>query len=618
MPELRFDTVQLVHDISVVYNPSQGQNIITVLDNNPNAARLKYGLKGIRGWCNAMMDEIRVYSSIQSLPQIPLPDFNDEDSESERLTKAQSFEWNTARFELAIFKKAANSNQWAEFGVAALKNAGGFRYRIHRILDLATDNIGVRVGEFGQIGVQVRAVGFDLPKAADRISITGHWVQEFVFVQEVTPLVINQASPAATPTPTATPTPVTPPNLLLSLASGTNADATLDTPITLTVSNLPIGTVITGTWLRNGVATSFTESIVVSTSANTFSSAKFTQPGNYSLQITYQGTNYTSNTIPVILSPSVKFVLAAGVTLVEPDRNTIIGIRLKNFQPNTSVAATWVKEGVGILDSSLPIDGNGEYQADIGSSAQIFRDPPFGIGNYRLRVIVGGVQYLSNEITISIPAQIVATLPSGVTTASTASATAITITGRYFARSGSIPISYSWLRADNTVVFTSSGNNTINVVNNTFTLNLTAAQLQNATTGNYKLRLYLDHTGTTPYFSNEISVTVNNPSTVTISPTSANVFGGTTHTFTVTLAHFTNGTVLNTVWQREGVDLANTATTRTFNPASGTSLSYSVQSSTFYNGSLGNYRLKVTTPSGQILFSNNCLFTSSNDAGGLG
>lgn len=516
------DTVQISHDISLVYSPTAGSQIIELVNNNPNQIRNKFGLGNVAGVANGLLDELRCYASISSLAEVSLPDIAPEDTESEKIVKVQSFEWSSARFELAIFKKAKGQADWAEFGVAALKNSSGFRYRIHRILDLTTDNIGARIGEWGRIGVAIRSVGYGFPQNLDRITFTGHWVQEFTWVQEhPTYVVVNNYGGGSSPTPTPTPTPPPIPTLTLSLASGsTSAVANNDEKITLNIEDIPTGTQLTGTWFKNGVDTGVAETVT-----------------------TVEG--------PILLST------------------------LK-------------------LREKLP-------------------------GSYSLRLFYNDNGYLSNSVAVTVNPEVSISLPSGTTTALTGSSTPILVTGKYFNRSGSVPISYSWLRSsDNVAVFTSSGNNSINIVNGSFTINLVAAQLQNGTTGNYRFRLYLDNTSTIPFVTNEIAVQVTNPPAVVISPSSANVFNGVTYTFTITLSHFTNGEVLNTVWQREGVDLTSTATTRTFNPSSGTSVSYTVQSTSIYNGNTGNYRLKVTTPSGLVMFSNTCLFHVTNTSGGEG
>jgi hypothetical protein len=516
------DTVPKFWDIAVAYNNVAGTQIIELLQNNPNKIRGIYGLESVKGCSNALLNELRCYASISSLAEIGLPVITSEDSESERVTKAGSYEWGTARFELEVFRRAEGSSEWVECGVAALKNAGGFRYRIHRLLDLITDNIGAQVGEWGRIGVRIKAAGYGYPQSYDRITFTGNWTQEFTWTQEhPTYVQINQYGNSPSPTPTPTPTPPPIPTLTLSLASGsTSAVANNDEKINLVVTDIPVGTQLSGSWFKAGVDTGITESVTTTGSAIQLSTLK--------------------------------------------------------------------------LRDKLS-------------------------GQYKLRLFYNGTGYLSNEVAVTVNPELTASLPSGTTTALTGSATPITITGKYFDRSGNVFISYNWLKSDNTVVYTSSGSNSITITNNTFTINLAAAQLQNATNGNYKFRLYLDDTSTTPFLTNEIAAQVTNPPTVVISPPSINAFYNTAdYNIQITLSYFTVGQNLSLIWQREGVDLPASANSKLFNPSSGNTLSYLVTVNSFYPGTLGNYRLKVTTAAGQILYSNLCNFFSQNDSGGLG
>lgn len=242
------DTVPIFWDIAIAYNNIAGTQIIELLQNNPHKIRQVYGLEGVKGRSNGFLDELRCFASISSLAEVGLPLIDGDSTESERIMKAGSYEWKTALFELEVFRRAGNSPEWVECGVAALKNAGGFRYRIHRLLDLITDNIGAQVGEWGRIGVRVKPVGYGYPQSYDRITFTGNWKQEFNWVQEHPfYVVVNNyggSGTALTPTPTPTPTPDPEPTTAPTLTVTRTIDSTgyiyadADTNITLAASGL--------------------------------------------------------------------------------------------------------------------------------------------------------------------------------------------------------------------------------------------------------------------------------------------------------------------------------------------------------------------------------------------
>lgn len=342
------DSVQISHDISVVYSPAAGSQVIELVCNNPNHIRNKFGLGNVPGVANGLLDELRCYAAITSLPSPELPNISGEDTESEKLTKAQSYEWGTARFELVVYKRAKNSADWAEFGTQALKNAGGFRWRLHRILDLTTDNIGARVGEWARIGVAIRSVGYGMPASFDRITFTGHWVQEFTWVQEhPTYVQINQygSSPSPTPTPaptpTPTPTPPTPPTVTLALASGTTtANANNDDKINLTITNIASGTQLSAKWYKEGVDTGLTESITTTGAPIQLSTLKLRDKlsGNYRLDVFYNSVAYPSNAVSVSVTPEITLSLPSGATTANTGDQTLITVSGKYFSQTGSQA----------------------------------------------------------------------------------------------------------------------------------------------------------------------------------------------------------------------------------------------------------------------------------------
>lgn len=443
------DTVSISHDISVVYSPASGQNIIELVCNNPNQIKSKFGLDGVFGVSNGLLDELRCYASISSLPDIGFPDITAEDSESAKITKAQSYEWGTARFELVVFKKAKNSVDWSECGVSALKNAGGFRYRLHRILDLVTDNIGARVGEWGRIGVSVRSVGYGLPAAFDRITFTGSWQQEFTWVQEHPTYVIVNSYGGGSPSPTPTPTPTVTPTFTLSLGQGkTSVVANNDEQIILTITDVPAAKGISGTWLKDGQAVAATESISTSSSnIHILSSSKLAQfgAGNYSLRLTYEGVEYTTNAVSVILVPKVSLAITAtqsgDLSFFVVDGQTYeFSIQGNYFVPGAATFVWYrgsspatVSPSPGTnnpITGSLTVGSNGSFTLNKSTSNATFTsayDTTNKEGVYKIRITQNGVSYESNTIQGAHKASSIG-LPSSLSMSGGGSA-AVTITG---------------------------------------------------------------------------------------------------------------------------------------------------------------------------------------------
>lgn len=405
MPELfEAQTVPMTHDISLVYSNQVGDKVIEVLHNNPNVIRHAYGLEGVRGCANALLRELRCYASINSLASVPLPNIERETPESDKLVAINEFEWKTARFELVVFKRAKNSGEWVECGVTALKNSSGHRYRLHRILDLVTDDVGATVGEWGRVGIAVRAAGYGYPQSWDRIAITGGWVQEFTWCQSrPTYVQVNNYGSTSTPEPEPTPAPV--PTLTLALATGsTSAVANTDEKIRITITEVPTGTQLSGTWFKDGVDTGIAEALTTTGSPIELSTLKLRDKlsGQYSLRLFYNDGGYLSNTVSVTVNPEITLALPSGVTSAQTGSFTPITISGKYFPTGTAVTYQWLKaptDSAGLPNGNFVPGTNGTFT--VTQDASIFQTK--GTGNYRLAVYVGSntTPHYSNEISVT-------------------------------------------------------------------------------------------------------------------------------------------------------------------------------------------------------------------------
>lgn len=516
-----FQPVKYHRQILTNILPSQMGKKIIIADNISHKIRGRFGLWDVPGWVNALIHDCWVTAKIRSLPEVKLPIFGEFDPTEERLRKTLLYEWGTARLELELLLGDPLGN-WGSFGETAIKNSNGYRYRKHRALDLMTDAPGFQLEEGYKIGVQLINVGFGDLTSQDKIDILGAWTQEFVAVQAQPPYVINNVyGSSQSPSPSPTPTPVVIPTLTLSLASSaTTVNANNDEKINLIVTDIPVGTQLTGTWFKDGINTGIIESVIT-----------------------------TGNVIQL---------------------------------------------------STLKL-----------------REKFSGL--YKLRMFYNDTGYISNEVSVTVNAEVSLSLPSGVTSALTGTGTSITVEGKYWNSGTNITYTYNWLK-DNVVIFTSTGGaKTATVNNGIFTFNLSATELQGATSGNYQLRLNIvEGTSTVAYLSkNTIPVVITNPATVSTTPGQVNIYGGTTYTHSVVLSHFVSGSVLATVWQKDGVDLPATAESKTFTPANN-QMTYTKPSNFIYpTNAVGLYRVKVTV-GGNTYFSNTCNVYSQNEMGGMG
>lgn len=159
---------------------------------------------------NCFIKNLRAFALINSLSEAALPNFELEDSETDKLYKTLDIEWKSARKQLTMY--ISNGGDWIKVGSISLLNPSGYPYRIYSLMDSYTDGLAVELGDNGKIGVQVENVGYGLLDATDEVTIHGCYLEEiFVQLPEPNPITIvnsggsNSGSTgggSTTPTPT--------------------------------------------------------------------------------------------------------------------------------------------------------------------------------------------------------------------------------------------------------------------------------------------------------------------------------------------------------------------------------------------------------------------------------
>ena len=199
--------------IAIELSPSQMGEIVVIADNNQAAFFNQYGLTECKGWINAQVVELQLFTEIVvSIPEVVPPILVKGDEYSNTI-RTNDYLWKTSRMELELYDRS-QFGKWVKFGIVPIKHNSGFRYRRSRLLDMLTDNIQSEFSRGGALGVRLVNVGFGNLTPPDLVNIRGSWIQEPVIIQEQLPYVINTinsygstASPS--PTPSLTPTPTT-------------------------------------------------------------------------------------------------------------------------------------------------------------------------------------------------------------------------------------------------------------------------------------------------------------------------------------------------------------------------------------------------------------------------
>lgn len=175
--------------------PSQSSDIITIIYNDPTYAFTRFGVtEGYQ--TNAFLTELYVYCEIDSLAEVPLPDYQLEDTESDRVVKTLNSVWGSdvPKFYLQLWRWKESLNTWLPRGKISLLNNFGYPYTISRPFDLLTDNIARDMGEKHKLGVSIVDAGQGLLKTIDSVIIDGCWKQDVRIIAPDKPVVSVQGA----------------------------------------------------------------------------------------------------------------------------------------------------------------------------------------------------------------------------------------------------------------------------------------------------------------------------------------------------------------------------------------------------------------------------------------
>lgn len=139
---------------------------------------------------NTFIKNLKVFASIKSLDEAALPDFQLDDSSTQKLQKVLDIEWKSPRKQLNLFIGTTYSD-WQQVGSVSLLNPSGYAFRVYNLMDLFTDNLAIELGNDGRIGIQVQNVGYGLLTSEDKVTIHGSYIEEFFVQSNETPININ-------------------------------------------------------------------------------------------------------------------------------------------------------------------------------------------------------------------------------------------------------------------------------------------------------------------------------------------------------------------------------------------------------------------------------------------
>ncbi|WP_009631017.1 hypothetical protein [Synechocystis sp. PCC 7509] len=148
---------------------------------------------------NCFIKNLKAFASIHSLAEVALPDFDLDDSATDKLYKTLNVEWGSARKQITLYisnqlNTSPDGSGWYKVGSLSLLNPSGYPYRIYNLMDLFTDNLAIELGDNGKIGIQIEDVGYGLLDATDTVTIHGSYSEE-IFVQTPDPIYTLPVTP---------------------------------------------------------------------------------------------------------------------------------------------------------------------------------------------------------------------------------------------------------------------------------------------------------------------------------------------------------------------------------------------------------------------------------------
>ncbi len=194
--------------ISYTWQPSDGENIITVVNNDIAPLLQQFPSLGGECWCNGYLTELRATGTLTSIPEAaPLTTSPDKNTDAEILADSLNSQWNSARVHLGLWttnkQNPANQSDWDLVGFTSMQNSAFYPFEFYEPKRLLTPNLAYELGGYSKIGLSVMSVMFDnqelMLTAADSLTFRGSFRQELFSLQpDTVPVyVLNQGTTQA-------------------------------------------------------------------------------------------------------------------------------------------------------------------------------------------------------------------------------------------------------------------------------------------------------------------------------------------------------------------------------------------------------------------------------------
>lgn len=171
-----FDTVL---NIRYKFNPSDGNQIIKIFENNGQNIIRQMGLVSNHVTVSSFIKDLTCYTEITSIPEVGFLDFKLEDSETDKGVKAIEHTWTKPAMHLKMWDNSHN-REWQPLCIVPLQNPEIYAYRKYDLLDELTRNLAAEGGDGWALGVSIEDAGWGGVKTGDIVIIRGTVTQQIV------------------------------------------------------------------------------------------------------------------------------------------------------------------------------------------------------------------------------------------------------------------------------------------------------------------------------------------------------------------------------------------------------------------------------------------------------
>lgn len=160
---MRVESAHRNRKAAMVLPATNEEVIIPILVNDKAAMLAEFPDFGDKSWVNGFLSDAYVTTVVQSLPELPFPNFDNSDSQSQRIVKAIDAEWKQPCVYLCFWTNIAetptpgattsNYGNWVYEGKIAIVHQYGYPERKYRFSDFLTDDISAALAESERLGV---------------------------------------------------------------------------------------------------------------------------------------------------------------------------------------------------------------------------------------------------------------------------------------------------------------------------------------------------------------------------------------------------------------------------------------------------------------------------------